>query len=221
MFTWISITSKDIQLLLMRSNGILQSIMLGLLLIFLLSLSQKVGEVVSAQSAAVLFTIASVFCVILITNALFTIEQQEGIRINLLLSNISLSSFAFGKWLALFILLLITQIILLPATLILLNQTIYNVSLLIVGIVLLNTGVTSIGVLLGVITQQSSAKDSMLTVLLFPLLLPLLLATIRIIEYAYSTHAPPITSWLMVACSFVLLFFTALLILFPLLFTNT
>lgn len=214
------VTYKDIQLLLARSNGIIQSIMLGLLLIVLFSLSQKVGEQISPQTSATLFTLASVFCVILITNALFSLEQQEGIQAYILLSSLSLSSFAFAKWFALLILLFITQLILFPVTIILFNQHIYTFSLILLAIGLFDVGMASVGILLGAITQYASAKDSMLTVLLFPLLLPLLLATIRIIEYACSTNADPVLSWIGIASSFVIFFFSTLIILFPLLFTT-
>ena len=121
---------------------------------------------------------------------------------------------------ALLILLFITQAILLPATCILFDQTVHTFSFLALGILLFDIGMASAGILLGVITQQSNTKDSLLTVLLFPLLLPLLLATIRIIEYACSTNTEPVISWIGIAFSFVLFFFAVLIILFPLLFSH-
>ena len=214
------VTYKDIQLILLRSNGIMQSIMLGLLLIIVFSLAQKVGEQITPQTAAALFTLANVFCVILITNALFSLENHDGIRAYIALSSISPASFALGKWIALLILLVITQVLLLPIMFILFNQALHSFSSLCIGVLLFDTGMASTGILLGAITQQSTSKDSMLTVLLFPLLLPLLLATIRIIEYACSREAEPILSWIGVGSSFVLFFFVALIILFPVLFSS-
>lgn len=214
------IIAKDIRLLLMRTNGILQSIMLGILLVVVFSLSQNVGIPIQPQTAATLFILASVFCVILLTNALFALEQEEGIYYSIMLSSLPTLAFAFGKWFAMFILLLLTQSVLLPVTLILFSQTVYVLPSLLLGIIILNAGIVTTGIILGVITQQASAKDSLMTVLLFPLLLPLLLATIRIIEYALSLEAFPIFSWIGIGVSFVLFFFVALVILFPLLYTS-
>ncbi len=44
-----AIASKDLRLLLSRGTGLVQALLLGLLLIFVFSLSQRVGEVMGPQ----------------------------------------------------------------------------------------------------------------------------------------------------------------------------
>ncbi len=51
----LAMALKDVRLTLFRSAGLVQALLLGLLLVFMFSLSQKAGERVSAQTAAYLF----------------------------------------------------------------------------------------------------------------------------------------------------------------------
>lgn len=57
---------KDLRLSLLRSNGLLQALLLGLLLVFTFSLARGPAGILPAEAAAAIFWLASVFCQVLI-----------------------------------------------------------------------------------------------------------------------------------------------------------
>lgn len=81
-----AIAMKDLRLVLARGTGLVQALLLGLLLIFVFSLSQQVGETMTPQGAAAIFWLASAFCQVLIYNTLYSIEEANGTRYGLLLA---------------------------------------------------------------------------------------------------------------------------------------
>ena len=77
MFTQaIIIAQKDIKLLFSRGIGVIQALLLGLLLIFIFSLSKPLDENTTAQTAATIFWLASIFCQVLTFNILYHIEKK-------------------------------------------------------------------------------------------------------------------------------------------------
>ena len=65
---------KDLALTLARGSGLVQALLLGLLLLFVFSLSQGIGERMAPQGAAAVFWISSAFCQVLIFNQLYALE---------------------------------------------------------------------------------------------------------------------------------------------------
>ena len=58
----LAMARKDLSVTLTRSAGLVQALLLGLLLIFMFSLSRKAGDTVSPQTAAAIFWLASPSC---------------------------------------------------------------------------------------------------------------------------------------------------------------
>ena len=76
---------KDLALTLARGSGLVQALLLGLLLLFVFSLSQGIGEHMPPQGAAAVFWISSAFCQVLIFNQLYALEEVNNARLGLLL----------------------------------------------------------------------------------------------------------------------------------------
>ena len=68
-----------------RGSGLIQALLLGLLLLFVFSLSQGIGERMSPQAAAAVFWLSSAFCQVLIFNQLYALEEANNARLGLLL----------------------------------------------------------------------------------------------------------------------------------------
>ena len=68
------IARKDLRLVLSRGAGLVQALLLGLLLIFVFSLSRETGETMSGQGAATIFWLSSAFCQVLSFNMLYGLE---------------------------------------------------------------------------------------------------------------------------------------------------
>ena len=75
--TALLLAKKDLTIILGRSAGLCQALLLGLLLIFLFSLSLQNGESLSPHAASTMFWLASVFCQVLIFQMLYAVEEQN------------------------------------------------------------------------------------------------------------------------------------------------
>ncbi|MCL1916539.1 MAG: heme exporter protein CcmB [Desulfovibrionaceae bacterium] len=209
---------KDLTLLCLRGNGLSQALLLGLLLIFIFSLARGLAELFSAQTAATVFWVSTLFCQVLIFNALYALEEDNGQRQVLLLIPAPVQSIWLGKALAGLALLLAAQAVFVPAVLIFLDQGLEGRTEWAPGLLILaDLGLAAAGSLLGAIAQGRAAKESLLSLILFPLLLPLLLAAIRL--GAGILSEPPaqedLASWFRILIGFDCLFAAAGLVLFP------
>lgn len=223
------IAKKDLKLILTRSAGLSQALLLGLLLVFLFSLSLQTGEKLSPQSACTMFWLASIFCQVLIFQMLYTLEEQNLARIGLQLLPSDLQGVWLGKFLAGLVLLALAQIIFIPAMFVFLGQGLGK-EILHAGIAILLTdiGICACGSLLGALCMGQSGKESILSIVLFPLLIPLLLAAIRLTSLGLIefTDIPSfvdineILRWHGLALAFDALFIGASLVLFPFLYNT-
>ena len=104
-------------------------------------------------------------------------KDREGFD-GLLLAPIDRTAIFFGKALVNWVYLLITAAIIIPVYALFNNINLFSAGML--GIVLLGTlGYILTGTLLSTLTIQLRARDMLLPVLLFPVLIPLLLAVVR------------------------------------------
>ncbi|WP_027181422.1 heme exporter protein CcmB [Oleidesulfovibrio alaskensis] len=216
------IAAKDLRLVLTRGTGLTQALLLGLLLIFVFSLSQQIGEVMSPQGAAAIFWLASAFCQVLIFNTLYGLEEVNGARFGLLLAPVPVQSVWLGKGLAGLLLLLCAQLVFVPAAVVFLGQSVsalWPAGLL--AVFLVDLGIMALGSLLGALSQGQAARESMLSIILFPLLIPALLAGIRLGAAAFSGQLPEgAQSWIGIAAAFDALFLGAGLVLFPFIYSG-
>lgn len=208
---------KDITLFFSKGAGIIQALIMGLLLIFIFSLSKGIDEQIPPQTAATIFWISSAFCQVIIFNMLYSFEETTGIWSNLLLSPIPVQAIWLGKAILGFIIILLTQCIFLPATIIFLAQSLtifWWKSLW--AIVLVDIGLVVLGSFLGAISKGQTIRESLLSIVLFPLMLPLLFAGIRICTEGFSIeYSEETISWLQIIIAFDIIFATAAFILFP------
>ena len=102
---------KDLALTLARGSGLVQALLLGLLLLFVFSLSQGIGERMAPQGAAAVFWISSAFCQVLIFNQLYALEEVNNSRLGLLLCPAPVQAVWLGKGCAGLALLVLAQIV--------------------------------------------------------------------------------------------------------------
>ena len=212
----LAIARKDLTLTLARGGGLAQALLLGLLLLFMFSLSQEVGERASPQGAAAVFWLASAFCQVLVFNTLYGLEEAHGSRQGLALLPCPVQAVWLGKALAGLALLLLAQTIFAPATVIFLGQDMSGEwSWALAVLLLADIGMALLGSLLGALAQGQAAKESVLSIVLFPLLAPLLLAGIRVGAGFFAGRAAEgAAQWISVAAAFVAFFMAAGLGLF-------
>ncbi|MDR3175440.1 MAG: heme exporter protein CcmB [Desulfovibrio sp.] len=214
------IARKDLRLIAGCRGGLLQALLLGLLLIFMFSLSLAPGQVMSPQGAATVFWMSSAFCQVIIFSMLHSNEEENGQMLGLLLSPVPLQGIWLGKALAGACLLLLAQLVFLPAVFVFLRQeagALWPVGL--VSIAVGDIGIAALGALLGALARGRSAREALFSVIIFPLLTPIFLGGIRIGAAALGPGADgDYADWLGISLAFDAIFTAAALFLFPLVY---
>jgi heme exporter protein B len=216
------IAAKDLRLAAGGGQGLVQAVLLGLLLIFLFSLSRPTAELVSPQAAAAIFWLASAFGLVLVFNDLFSMEEGQGCRLGLLSAPVPTHAVWLGKGLAGFALLVLSQAVFLPASAVFLGQDVKgDLATLVLALVGVDWGLAALGALLGALAQGQGARESLFSVILFPLLLPVLLGGIRIFAGVFSGEpAMDQSLWSGIIVAFDAVFTAAGAFLFPYLYTG-
>ncbi len=128
-------------------------------------------------TAGVLWVIF-VFAGTLGLNRSMAIEKDRGCMDGLLLAPVDRSSIYFGKVLGNLIFMLLVEVIVLPIYSILYNVNLLNPGLLMV-ILLGSVGYVAVGTLLAAMAVQARTRDILLPILLFPIVLPVILAAVK------------------------------------------
>ena len=111
-------------------------------------------------------------------NRSMAVEKDRGCLDGLLLAPVDRSAIYFGKAVGNLAFMLIVAIIVLPVYSILYNISLFTPGLLLV-VLLGSTGYAAVGTLLASMAVQTRTRDVLLPVLLFPVIVPVLLAAVK------------------------------------------
>ena len=163
----------------LRSRELFTSMMvfsLLVILIFNFALELDISTRKSVTAGVLWVTFA--FAGTLGLNRSMSIEKDQGSLDGLLLAPVDRSAIYFGKVLSNLTFMLIVEAIVLPV-----YSFLYNVNLLQPGLMLVlllgSIGYIVIGTLLAAMAVQSRTRDVMLPILLFPVVIPVLIAAVR------------------------------------------
>ncbi|NOR90747.1 MAG: cytochrome C biogenesis protein [Anaerolineales bacterium] len=106
------------------------------------------------------------------------IEKDRGCLDGLLLTPVDRSAIFFGKAIGNLFFMLIVEAIILPMYSVLYNVNLFQPGLILV-ILLGSIGYTAVGTLLASMAVQARTRDVLLPILLFPVMIPLLLAAVK------------------------------------------
>ncbi len=223
-YAFTSLLKKDFTLFFLRGGGLGQSILLGLLLIFVFSLSQGIGSSVEPRALATLFWLASAFAMVLIFNSLHALEEHNNAKSGLHLMPSSIHAVWLSKGFSGILFMLLAQILFLFALIVFCNGEIHgSIIELLTFLLLVDIGMSTCGALLGALAVGQTGKESLLSIVLFPLLTPLLLAGIEIFSLLFSPSVKSVfveaQSWLLLIVAFDGIFLAMALILFPFLYS--
>jgi len=111
-------------------------------------------------------------------NRSMAVERDRGCMDGLLLAPVDRSAIYFGKVLGNLVFMLMVEIIVLPIYSLLYNVNLFNPGLLLV-ILLGSIGYVAVGTLLAAMAVQARTRDILLPILLFPVVLPVILAAVK------------------------------------------
>jgi heme exporter protein B len=162
-----------------RSRELFSAMMVFSLLIilifnFALELDIKTRQSVTAGVLWATFAFAGTLGL----NRSMAIEKDRGCLDGLLLAPVDRSAIYFGKVISNLAFMLIVEIIVLPVYSVLYNINLFQPGLLMV-ILLGSIGYSGVGTLLAAMSVQTRTRDILLPILLFPVVIPILLAAIK------------------------------------------
>ena len=157
---------------------------------------------IDGQLAAGVFTATLLFAAMLAVNRLFVAEREQGGFDAFLLAPVDRTSLLIAKASALFLFLVVLEVIAVPAfALLLLRPSIGPPLLGLIGVLALaNVAFAVIGTLVSAIAVHTRARDLIGPIIGLPLLVPALIATARAIGPLFATHgvtSPP-GKWILV-----------------------
>jgi heme exporter protein B len=163
----------------LRSRELLSAMLVFALLVILIfnfALELDVRTRATITSGVLWVTFA--FAGTLGLNRSMAMEKDRGCLDGLLLVPVDRSALYFGKALGNLIFMLIVAIIVLPIYSVLYNQNLFQPGLL--GVILLGSiGYVAVGTLLSSMAVQARTRDVLLPILLFPVVLPVLIAAVK------------------------------------------
>ena len=111
-------------------------------------------------------------------NRSMAVEKDRGCLDGLLLAPVDRSVIYFGKMISNLAFMLIVEVIVLPVYSVLYSTNLFNLGL--IGVILLGSiGYVAVGTLLSSMAVQTRTRDVMLPILLFPVVLPVLIAAVK------------------------------------------
>lgn len=150
----------------------------AILVIFIFNFALELNVQLRSNLTSGVLWVTFAFAGTLGLNRSLAVEKDRGCLDGLLLAPVDRTAIFFGKVIANWIFILFVAAILLPVFFILYNVNLFLPGLLLV--ILLGTqGYVVVGTLLSSMTIQARTRDVLLPILLFPLIVPLMVAAVR------------------------------------------
>ncbi len=163
----------------LRSRELLSAMLVfALLVIIIFNFALELDPKTRAGVTAGVLWVTFIFAGTLGLNRSMAIEKDRGCMDGLLLAPIDRSAIYFGKAIGNLIFMLIVEIIVLPLYSLLYNINLFKPGLMLV-ILLGSIGYIVVGTLLATMAVQARTRDILLPILLFPVALPVLMASVK------------------------------------------
>lgn len=202
----MAVTWKDLAAEL-RSRELLSSMLVFSLLVilifyFALELDVKARNGITAGALWVTFAFAGTLGL----NRSMAVEKDRGCLDGLLLAPVDRSAIFFGKAISNLTFMLIVEAIVLPIYSIMYNVNLFNLGLIMTTL-LGSLGYSAVGTLLAAMSVQTRTRDVLLPILLFPLVIPVLVAAVKASSgFLLGTEIGEIMPWLNILVVYDLIF---------------
>lgn len=199
----------------LRSRELISAMLVFALLVilifnFALELEPKMRSMVTSGVLWVTFSFAGTLGL----NRSMAMEKDRGCLDGLLLTPVDRSAIFFGKSIGNLLFMLAVEAIVLPVYSFLYGINLFNPGLILV-ILLGSIGYTAVGTLLASMAVQTRTRDVLLPILLFPLIIPVLLAAVKA-SGAFLSASPwaEVMPWINLLLVYDVIFITAAYMVF-------
>lgn len=207
---------KDLLLELRRRESILAMFFFGTLLLFVFHFAFEIQAERVAELAPGLLWLAFLFTGTLGLTQLFQAERENHCLDALLLSPMDRGCLYLAKLFFNLLLMLLVELIVFPLFWVLFNLTSWDLLPSLFLVAFLGTlGFCVLGTLFAAVTLKARSRELLLPLILFPLMIPVILATVRGMEIILRTgQFEEATSWLRLLIGFDVIFLTAGFLIF-------
>jgi heme exporter protein B len=177
-----------------------------LLVLFGIALDPDRGILTKASSG--LFWIAVLFCALLAIQRAFAIESADGGRDMLRLSGLDPAGIFLGKAMAVAAQLAALEVVLAAGVVVLYGAEVTGAALLLVTCLAATIGLAAAGTLYGVVAAGLRVRDTLLPILLLPVLTPVLIGATRAFDAALGGAPSDGWPWCGLLVAFALAYLT-------------
>jgi heme exporter protein B len=200
------VAGKDLRIEARSRVALWQVVPFAVLVLILLAFAIGPNEGPLRQAAPGIFWIAVLFSTVLSVQRSVAIESGEGTRDGLRLSGIDPAGIFLGKAAAVALQLLVLQLVLWAGVTFLFDVRVHVVWLALVASLLATVGLACAGVLYGALSAGLRVRDTLLPILVLPVLAPVLLAGSKAWEAALDGNAGAGTEWLRILIPFAVIY---------------
>jgi heme exporter protein B len=200
------VAGKDLRIEMRSRVALWQVVPFAALVLVLFAFALGPNESSLRHVAPGLFWVAVLFSSVLVTQRTMTIESGAGTRDGLRLSGIDPAGVFLGKAVATFLELTVVEIVLLGGVVGLFGVTIHCWWLAIVTTLLATIGLSAVGVLYGAIAGGIRGRDTLLPLLVLPIVAPVLIGASRGFAAAVAANVNEGLDWLRILGPFAAVF---------------
>jgi heme exporter protein B len=186
----------------------------ALLVLVLFAFALGPGPTALKAAAPGLFWLAVLFSTVLATQRSFAIESGEGTRDGLRLSGIDPAGIFLGKAAAVALQLAVLQVVLWAGVTLFFGVRVHVVWLAVVASLLATVGLAAAGVIYGALSAGLRVRETLLPLLVLPILAPVLLAGSRAWEAAINGSVATGAPWLRVLGPFAAVYVVVGMVLY-------
>jgi heme exporter protein B len=210
----ILVAGKDLRIEARSRIALWQVVPFAVLVLILVAFAIGPDSASLRHAAPGVFWIAVLFSTVLTIQRSVAIESGEGTRDGLRLSGIDPGGIFLGKAAAVGLQLLVLQIVLWGGVTFLFNVRVHVVWLAIATSLLATVGLACAGVLYGALSAGLRVRDTLLPILVLPVLAPVLLAGSKAWEAALDGNAGSGTEWLRILIPFAVIYLVIGIVLY-------
>lgn len=202
------VAAKDLRLELRSRVGISQVLPFALLVVLLFAFALDPDRRVLGAATPGLYWMVVLFSSVLAVGRSFGVEAEDGVLDGLRLSGLSPAGIYLGKVGALLLELLVLDLVLALAVVVFYGTEISGPVLLAAVVGTATVGIAAAGGAYGGLTARMRGRDTLLPLLLLPLLAPVLIGGTRGVEVALGRDAGPGWPWVGLLGIFALVYLT-------------
>ena len=174
----LAVLWKDLSAELRGREMLSAMLVFALLVILIFNFALELDARTRANVTSGVLWVTFAFAGTLGLNRSMAMEKDRGCLDGLLLAPVDRSAIYFGKALSNLVFMLVVEAIVLPVYSVLYNTNLFNPGLILV-ILMGSIGYVAVGTLLAAMVVQTRTRDILLPILLFPVVIPVLIAAVK------------------------------------------